>query len=145
MPTRMDVTVPFASSAEQQLRELETLGQAPALSNLSGEQLLMERALLTGARFTDGQTPGGNCRFLATGDNTTIAVNLPRQSDWELINAWLATERSVWNWDDLTLEVAGRDVQDVVARGRLLGLAVAKSAVKSNIFPAQKSLKGNGW
>ena len=73
---------PLTFSAEQALRALERVSGSARLAELSGERLLSERARLNGAHFRSGQSAGGTCRLLPAADGT-IAVNLPRASDWE--------------------------------------------------------------
>ncbi len=119
------MSAPLANTANAALRELETLSNSPGLAELSGDQLLMERARLTGARFQDGRSAGGTCRFLDTAD-LPIALNLPRPSDWELLPAWLEVDAGgPWCWTRLTDELEDRDSATLIERARLLGLASA--------------------
>lgn len=55
-----------------------------------------------------------------------LALNLPRENDWELLPAWL--EADCADWDAIAACTASRSRDDLVARGRLLGLAVAPEA-----------------
>ena len=99
-------------------------GAAP-IAALEGAQLLLERMLCTGLQWRDGCSPSGACRFIATADGT-LAVNLPRHSDWELLAAWLEADASgTWTWARLNQAVRERATQSLVERARLLGLAVA--------------------
>ena len=119
------MSAPLANTANAALRELETLSNSPGLADLSGHQLLMERARLTGARFQDGRSAGGTCRFLDTAD-LPIALNLPRASDWELMPAWLEVDADTpWCWQRLAVELGDRESSTLIDRARLLGLAAA--------------------
>ena len=119
------MSAPLANTANAALRELEALSNSPRLAELSGDQLLMERARLTGARFQNGRSAGGTCRFLDTAD-LPIALNLPRPSDWELLPAWLEIDAGVsWCWTRLANEIEDHDSATLIERARLLGLAAA--------------------
>ncbi len=116
---------PLADVAQRALAELARASGHGAIEAIGGHRLLMERARLAGLRFGSGRSAGGSCRFLHARQGT-LAVNLPRASDWELIPAWLegdATEPG--DWTALGAAVASRDAPWLVERGRLLGLAVA--------------------
>ncbi len=116
---------PLSRSAERALRTLARLSAAPALADLHAPALLTERAALLGLTFTDRRSPAGFCRLLDTGDGA-IAVNLPRESDWELLPAWLESEPTrVDSWDSLGDRVRGRSADELQDRARLLGLAAA--------------------
>ena len=67
-------------------------------------------------------SPNGTCRLLPTLDGW-IAVNLPRQSDLDLVPAWLGETAS----DGAGIEglVAQQDSGTLVAQAALLGLAVS--------------------
>src|SRR5690606_6256667 len=55
-----------------------------------------------------------------------IAANLPRESDWELVPAWLECGPVPnGDWSRLAGLVGARSVSELRDRGRLLGLAVA--------------------
>ena len=79
---------PLAAGLDGVLNEFASLPGAEPIAALDGAQLLLERMHCTGARVRDGCSTSGACRFLSTA-NGTLAVNLPRPSDWELLPAWL--------------------------------------------------------
>jgi hypothetical protein len=56
-----------------------------------------------------------------------LALNLTRAEDWELLSAWLeyAVEP---DWENVTRAMRAQPLQTLIARGRLLGLAVAPMA-----------------
>jgi hypothetical protein len=87
-----------------------------------------ERALYSDLNYASGRSAGGSCRLLCTSD-ATVAINLPRPSDWELIPAWLQT--NAWNsaqrWEDLAGRIRNKDAQSLIARARLLGIAASST------------------
>ena len=123
-------TVPLSSAASRALAELGRHAHAQEISELSGHQLLMERAWLTGARFQRGCSAGGSCRFLQCADGV-IALTMVRISDWELVPAWLeldgvdVSSPEARGWELLASTVQDRGVDLLVDRARLLGLAIA--------------------
>jgi hypothetical protein len=119
---------PLAFSAERALRALERVSGSVHLAELSGERLLSERVRLTNTRFVSGQSAGGSCRLLPTLDGT-LAVNLPRMSDWELLPAWLGQDLSeTVGWSGLARALEGRRAAPLIEQARLLGMAVALAA-----------------
>lgn len=105
--------------------------------------LLGERAAIDGLIRNGQQSAGGAARLLETEDGW-IALNLPRDDDWSLLPAWLASEASSpsWvspfresggdadmtvAWEDLAACVRKRRAEVLVERGRLMGLAVANA------------------
>jgi hypothetical protein len=88
--------------------------------------LLGERAALLGLGRRGRTSPGGSCRLLPTRDGW-IAPNLARTDDLALLPAWLecARQGAEGPWDFVARAVRERDAGTLVARGRLMGLAVA--------------------
>ena len=137
---------PLAAGLDGVLNEFAALPGAEAIAALDGAQLLLERMRCTGARVRDGCSTSGACRFLSTA-NGTLAVNLPRPSDWELLPAWLEArsegvppsktqarsegvppskmQYSDWTWPRVAAAVRSRAGDALLDRARLLGLAVA--------------------
>ncbi len=116
---------PLSASLDATLEAFAALPGADAVGALDGGQLLMERMLLTGAKVRSGSSPSGTCRFVTTTD-ATLAVNLPRTTDWELLPAWLEADTGVpWTWEALASALRLRSTQGLLERARLLGLAVA--------------------
>ena len=116
---------PLWRSTQRALDELGRLVPSAPL-RLHAGSLLMERAQLSGLSFEDGRAPGGACRLLPTRDGV-LAVNLPRHSDWDLINAWLESSLEAWTWADIADAVRSRKLAPLIARSRALGMAVAAS------------------
>ena len=117
--------VPLASYADGIVAVLRALRPA-CLRDVDGAQLLAERAALAGYRRAGAIAAGGRCRLLPAVDGW-LAVNLARASDWELLPAWLEAGAIV-DWAGVASALAPRRLSDVVARARLLGLAVAPLA-----------------
>ncbi|MDD9964246.1 MAG: CoA transferase [Gammaproteobacteria bacterium] len=119
------VPPPLSTALDAVLAAFASLPGAAPIAKLEGAQLLLERMLCTGAQWQDGRSPSGACRFVATTDGT-LAVNLPRPSDWALLAAWLEADAGgTWSWPRLNRTVRERATQSLVKRARLLGLAVA--------------------
>jgi hypothetical protein len=112
---------PLASCAAGAARALEAL--APGAFAIDAAALLGERAALAGLGRNGAISPGGACRLLQANDGM-IAVNLPRATDWELLPAWLEEDCPA-HWEILAERVAAKSRDDLIARGRVLGLAVA--------------------
>ena len=117
--------LPLAGAAQQALSELQNLTDAPALKALSANQLMGERALLGTLTYADGCSAGGSCLLLSTAD-TTIALSLPRPTDWQLLPAWLEIDQCPeGRWHQVAQAVAERAAQPLIDRAHLLGLAAA--------------------
>lgn len=115
---------PLAASADRALTALAELApDRPALRAKPGRYYLTERAAITGNWHGGAVSPGGSCHLLPAADGR-LAVNLARLDDWELLPAWLESD-DVEGWAGVARSVAGRSTADLVARARLLGLAVA--------------------
>jgi hypothetical protein len=112
---------PLASCAAGAVRAIEAL--TPGDFGIDGSALLGERAALMGFSRNGAISPGGACHLLRANDGR-LTVNLSRETDWELLPAWLEEDCSP-DWDALEARIASRPRDDLVARGRLLGLAVA--------------------
>lgn len=95
---------------------------------LDGPALLGERAALAGLARRGRISAGGASRLLPTADSW-IAVSLARADDVASIPAWLevATPEADAAWDAVAHAVATRETHDLIARARLLGLAVAEA------------------
>jgi len=115
---------PLASCAAGVVRALDAV--APAAFKSDGAALLGERAAVAGLSRNGAISPGGACRLLNAADGV-LAVNLPRDADWELLPAWFEGDCSP-DWTSLALQVAGKSRSHLIARGRVLGLAVAPEA-----------------
>lgn len=109
---------------------LEVLTAAGGLEkvHVDGGALLGERAAIAGLSRAGSRSAGGSCRMLPTGSGW-VAVNLPRDSDHELLPAWLEVEVRGDPWDAVAGRLAGDDARALVDRAALMGLAVASVGV----------------
>ncbi|WP_084197160.1 CoA transferase [Solimonas soli] len=114
--------VPLATLADGALAALATLAPQADFADLRGARLLGERAALTGLRRQGARSAGGACRLLDAADGA-FALSLARDDDWSLLPAWLEDDAA--DWDRVARLVRTRHRDELVARGRLLGLAVA--------------------
>lgn len=87
---------------------------------VDGTRLLGERAALTSLHRNGRTSCGGATRLLPAADGW-VAVGLARDSDVDLLPAWLGVESTA----EVAGAIAARTVAAVVERGALLGLAVA--------------------
>ena len=102
----------------------------------AGEKLLAERAVLLGTspaelwRRRAAISYGGACRLMRAADGI-VAVNLPRPSDWELVEAWLSLVTGSYvgpvdTWEQLAELAAGYATSELEPAGSELGLAVCE-------------------
>jgi len=129
----------FASAAARAVREVTALAPAPAreaLAEIDGAALLGERAATLGLARAGRETAGGSGRLLDTATGT-IALQLPRDSDIELLEALFERARRHTNpWEFAAREASERDRDEIVERGRLLGLAVSASRPPPETAPS---------
>ncbi|MFC3172645.1 CoA transferase [Novosphingobium bradum] len=95
---------------------------------INGALLLGERARLLGLARRGQTSANGSCHLIAA-KGGHIALNLPRPDDLDLLPALLGEEVA-----DLAAFMAiarGRPVDDLLERGRLLGLAIAANRTAS--------------
>ncbi|MFT3931326.1 MAG: CoA transferase [Spongiibacteraceae bacterium] len=123
---------PLAACADGVIAALRSLDRctksnsASELNTLDGAALLGERAASFGYARAGAVSSGGSCRLLAVKDGY-LAINLARDSDWELIPAWLEIE-STRDWQILAQTLRSVALDSAITRGRLLGLAVCAMA-----------------
>jgi hypothetical protein len=123
------MTVPLSNRADLALEQLRQVSGQNLLSGVRGADLLLERALINQYRFGTDKTAAGTCRLLKTSDGL-VAVNLPRDDDWQLVSAWLegtlvGEVTSERNWSFLEGEVALKGSSYLLDRAHDLGLAVS--------------------
>ena len=119
------IGIPLAAAADKMLARLARSTGSAAIAALDGETLLAERAMRNGMTIPAARSAGGACRLMpARGDS--IALNLARQSDRELLPA-LFEDGALDHGDDAAIAqcVAREDAATLVARGRMMGLAIA--------------------
>jgi hypothetical protein len=118
----------IASAADAALQTFAVIAGSPALGSLSGSLLLGERAAIAGHVRRGRTSPGGTCRLLRTATDW-IALNLARDDDVALLSAWLQCtvgSRPTDYWPQVTHELENRRAAEIVARGRELGLPIAR-------------------
>lgn len=98
---------------------------------LPGAEVLGERAAIAGLQRNGAIAPGGACRLLRAADGR-LAANLTRADDWQLLPAWLESDVDA-SWDGLATELIRHSKDELIERGRLLGLAVAAVATPSRV------------
>jgi hypothetical protein len=114
-----------ADSAMKALRELA--GESWRGGDIDGPALLGEHAAAAGLTRNGAHSPGGGARLLATADGH-LALNLARAEDIGLLPAWLEREIGDPAWTDVASTVRRRRTEELVARGRLMGLPLAAAA-----------------
>lgn len=120
----------LAVAAAQVASDLCALAERRGVAmQLDGPALLGEAAALRGGVRRGRISVGGSGRLLLARDGW-IAVNLPRADDVQALPAWLEERLPVGPdlWKLLEVRVRERDACELVARARLLGLAVAAVA-----------------
>lgn len=117
--------IPLSGWANRQLEALAKTSGSAAIAQLTGGQLLGERAALGGFRVPGQVSAGGGCR-LYEAQNGWVALSLARPDDRALLPALFGDAR--FDPDDdvaIGLRMAARDAQALVAHGAELGLAIA--------------------
>ena len=94
------------------------------LAGYSGASLLSERAALLSLTRQGRVSANGSCRLLPARDGW-VALNLARADDWDMLPALFETDQSVRTQDELSFQVSRSSAEDLVNRGRLMGLPVA--------------------
>jgi len=117
--------IPLACCADRLLDRLASATGSKAIADLDGATLLGERAILGGMPIAGRISAGGGCRLYdAAGD--TIALNLARASDRELLPALFVTDELNPHDDvGIAARIADSDASALLARGRSMGLAIA--------------------
>ena len=116
--------VPLTAAADGALAALRVLAPDASLPD-HGAALLGERARLLGLTRHGTISPNGSCHLLPTRDGT-VALNLSRPDDWDLLPALF--EDVADDWSGAARLAAERTTAALVERGRLLGLAIAASS-----------------
>jgi crotonobetainyl-CoA:carnitine CoA-transferase CaiB-like acyl-CoA transferase len=111
----------LTAAADGALAALRAIVPQAALPE-NGAVLLGERARLLGLTRRGAVSANGSCRLLEVRDGR-IALNLPREEDWELVPALLGEPAG--DWAALARIAATRTQAALLEQGRLLGLAIA--------------------
>lgn len=91
---------------------------------MSGADVLLERASLMSLQAQAQTSANGSCHLLACRDGW-LAINLSRDSDWQLLPALLEQDEPVTTIDNVKNRLHTKSVHVLVERGALLGLALA--------------------
>ena len=124
--TGLMLPLPLASHADGALMALKALVKEPENLPTHGSLLLGERARLRNTIRKGQFCAGGYGRLLETRDGT-IALNLVREDDWDLIPAWL--EDYAEDWDGIETLASEKSADYLVERAAEIGLAVAKDEI----------------
>ncbi len=123
---------PLAAPGDQAAGLAAAAAVVELLSALGGRRVVVdgpalagERAALAGLTRRGRINPGGSCRLLRAADGW-IAVNLPRPTDLDLLEAWLGAPQGPDPWRTVEEVLARRPVSVAVAAGQELGLAVSR-------------------
>jgi CoA-transferase family III len=119
------MSFPLAGFADRTIARLAAATGARSIAALDGATLLCERAMLGGMLIPGRTSAGGGCRLLdAVGD--TIAINLARPADREMLPALLETDTlDPHDHEALADRIAHSDAAALLRRGRSMGLAIA--------------------
>ena len=120
-PPRM-FPVPLTTAVDGAILALKTLTDRPGNLPVNGASLLGERARLMELSRNNRSSPGGSCRLIDARDGR-FALNLARDEDWDLLDAWLET--SISSWQDISAASRMKSAIELVTRGAELGLAIA--------------------
>ncbi|MBK7949006.1 MAG: CoA transferase [Deltaproteobacteria bacterium] len=118
----------LATAARGAGQALAALAPGAGFEALDAPALLGERAALFGFGRRGRGSCGGSARLVAARDGA-LAVNLPRDDDWRLLEAWLEAPlgdiEARRDWAAVEQAIAKREAAGLVERGREIGLAVA--------------------
>lgn len=120
---------PLATCAQGAWLALVAQSQGQLDAQFQASHLLGERAAILGLQRQGALSAGGTCRLLDCADGQ-IALNMPREQDWELVPAWL--ERPVSCWEGIAEALLEYPSLAAASRARMLGLAAAASRPPSN-------------
>ncbi|WP_336968633.1 CoA transferase [Sphingobium aromaticiconvertens] len=117
--------IPLSRWADAQLEAMAMRTGSDAIAALRGGTLLGERAVANGFAVPGRRSAGGGCRLYDTLD-TPVALTLARADDRALLPALFGDATADDSGDAVIAErMARAHACDLVARGRMLGLAIA--------------------
>jgi len=112
------------STARGALDAFRLVAGSEILAGCSGASLLSERAALLGLTRQGRVSANGSCRLLPAKDGW-VALNLARAEDWDMLPALFETDQLIRTEDELSHHVSRAPAENLVDRGRLMGLPVA--------------------
>jgi hypothetical protein len=116
---------PLAGIADGALLALAAMSEITRFDGWRGTALLGQRARLMNLRRQGAISAGGSCRLLPCRDGW-LAISLARYDDWDCVPAWLEDPACI-SWQRIASSLQDQDVDMVLERARLLGLAVARA------------------
>jgi hypothetical protein len=133
-------SIPLASVADRWVATLARETGDARLAQIDGATLLGERAMLGGFRIPGQVSAGGGSRLYdAVGG--AVALNLARPADRELLPALFEAEGlDTSDPQAIAAHIARSEAGPLVARGRLMGLAIAAEREESAPGPACATL-----
>lgn len=93
--------------------------------HVDGPALLGERAALAGLTRQGSVSVGGAARFERVADGWVV-LNLPRPEDVDALPALLEAPLEAGDWASIRAALATKPAAELIDRGRLLGLAIAR-------------------
>jgi hypothetical protein len=105
----------------------------------SWEELVLGRAALRSFTRAGRRSANGSCRLVPAADGW-VALNLPRQSDHEMLGALLETSAPEVGDAEVDRFASALSAVDFVDRARLLGLAAAKLEAPQTGEPVRSTL-----
>ncbi len=139
-PAPLSACADGAFAAFQYLASHSVAEKSLPVHSIRGSILLGERAQYTGWTRAGDVTLGSACRLLECADGY-LAINLPRDEDWPLAQAWLEHELS--GWDEVAELIRNKNSEKLIGRARELGLAVstAEPLFNTGSLPVLDSLE----
>ena len=121
--------IPLARWADRQIKLLAEETSSSLIAALDGATLLGERGSANGFIISGAVSAGvGGSRLLPTGDGGWFALTILRPEDRELLPALFLDETIDYTSDSaIAAAVASHECDDLLARGRDLGLPVASA------------------
>ncbi len=126
--------IPLSATADGLIRALGHASGSQRLRAIRGATLLGERAMLRSMRIPATTSANGTCHLLdAIGDR--FAINLARPSDLEMLPALFGSDDTFVRHQlaQLVAHVRASDASTLTARGRLLGMGVARETESTTI------------
>jgi len=134
LPTRHDIlpngpAIPLARWADRQIRVLAQETGSDRIAQLDGTTIMGERGSANDFMINGKVSAGlGGSRMYETRDGGWFALTLLRPEDRELLPAlFLGDEFDPYDYDAIARAVARHDCDELVSRGRELGLPVASA------------------
>ena len=118
--------IPLATAVDGAMLALKSQSDDPEKLPLNGSLLLGERARLMQLTRNGRASTGGHCRLIDA-QNGRLAINLARDEDWALLEAWV--EQPAQSWRDIVQIVSKKDAVTLVQRGSELGLAISPDQI----------------